>query len=141
MWAHIVDTLDSPDGCLHLYSGHDWTVSPLLISITRPDDPVLAQWPPFCSNIAFELWSTCREGLHRGSATPNASASKDHHVRVVYNGQAVDLKCSPQGQETCTLTEFKRMVQQYVVRDFEAECRIGQPARGDATAAFKFNKE
>mgnify|MGYP006181122215 CR=1 FL=1 len=27
------------------------------MSVARSDDPDMFVWPPFCSNIAFELWS------------------------------------------------------------------------------------
>lgn len=50
MMAHIVESMGRPDGKLHLYSGHDWTLSPLLLCVAKPDDPLFHSWPPFCSN-------------------------------------------------------------------------------------------
>ena len=57
MVAVILDTMEKPDGKLHLYSGHDWTVTPLLLTACRFDEPETHLWPPFCSNISFETWS------------------------------------------------------------------------------------
>ncbi|EOD04231.1 hypothetical protein EMIHUDRAFT_439233 [Emiliania huxleyi CCMP1516] len=33
--------LRRPDQTLHLYSGHDWTVTPLLLAVCRHDEPAL----------------------------------------------------------------------------------------------------
>ena len=56
----IAERLQRPDGRLHMYSAHDWTVAPLLLCVARHDDPELSMWAPFCSNISFELWSEVR---------------------------------------------------------------------------------
>ena len=41
-------------------------------------------------------------------------------VRVLYNGEAVALRCAP-GRETCTLAEFKAMVGPYCVANLARE--------------------
>ena len=147
----VVDTLGRPDGCLHLYSGHDWTLSPLLMCMVRPDDPMLGQWPPFCSNLAIELWST-RPADRKAAGGAGLSdpfcqgsepslADEGRHVRCVFNGQPVDMCCSPAGQQTCTLTEFKQMLSAFCVRDFAAECRAGDPtSSGKQQAKPSFNR-
>lgn len=63
MMSHIVEKLERPDGTLYLYSGHDWTVSPLLLCLVLPSEELLDEWPPFCSNLAIELWSSRCEQL------------------------------------------------------------------------------
>jgi hypothetical protein len=130
LWTHVLDTMARPDGALHLLSGHDWSVSPLLMCIVTHDDALLQHWPPFCSNLAFELWSTreadCREPrrLSHPACAGDASAHEDgRHVRVLYNGQPVQLLCSAPGRQTCTLAEFKRLVAPHAVSDFTREGR------------------
>lgn len=51
------------------------------------------------------------------------SALEDRHVRVLFNGRPVDMKCAKPGRDTCTLEDFKRMVDAYCVRDFASECK------------------
>ena len=135
MWSRILSTINQPDGGLHLYSGHDWTVSPLLLCITRHDDPVHLRWPPFCSNLSFELWSTRQEEQRDQplnaidcnvlpSSTKESKRDEGHHVRCVYNGRVVDLACAPRGQETCSLSDFKAMVRKYTLAEgWAAACR------------------
>jgi hypothetical protein len=125
----IVRRLSQPDGVLHLYSGHDWSVTPLLMCMIDPHDPLLSNWPPFCSNLAVELWSsraadTALPRTLREAACDGAPGAQDEgrYVRVVYNGQPVRLACAPD-REVCTLAEFKAMLRRYVVEDFAAESR------------------
>ena len=91
--AHIVATLDHPDGKLHLYSGHDWTVGPLLMCLCPQTEPLLQAWPPFCAELALELWSD--ETELAGGAAASASGGgggaacarePSRYVRVLYNG-------------------------------------------------------
>ena len=91
LWSHVLDTLSKPDGTLHLYSGHDWSVSPLLMCVVAPDDARLHDWPPFCSNIAIELWSTReadvatpRQLSHHASCGDASANDAGRHVRVLY---------------------------------------------------------
>ena len=55
---------------LHLFSGHDTTLVPLLKGIGAWNDV----WPPYSSDLAFELYE---------------DSSGDHLVKIVYNGQVV----------------------------------------------------
>ena len=134
---HLVHGVSRPDGVLHLYSGHDWSVSPLLLCVTSPDDPVHGSWPPFCSNIAFEVWSTRvaeratpRVLSHPATHGDAAANDEGHFVRVLFNGSPVRLACptvSGDHPGTCTLGEFKALVRPFCVADFAAE---GQPSGG-----------
>ena len=97
--AHIVTTLDRPDGKLHLYSGHDWTVGPLLMCLCPASEALLKTWPPFCAELAVELWSDETELAGGAADSAAASASGDggaararepsRYVRVLYNGARV----------------------------------------------------
>ena len=166
MCTHVVDTLGRPDGKLHLISGHDWSVSPLLMALTRPDDDAKHLWPPFCSNLALELWS-CRDddwrgaaprGAHDGSGAERsvgfwAAAGREHardegrYVRAVYNGVAVDMPCSSEGggrDGACSLADFRSMLAKFCVDDFAAECSTTRSSKGDQKAgqqaAPRFNR-
>lgn len=148
LMTHLVEGLSRPDGGLHLYSGHDWTVSPLLLCVTRPDDPIHGMWPPFCSNIAFEIWSTrpseratprvLSHPASRGDADAN---DEGHFVRVTFNGRPVKLACATVGTyvDTCTLAEFKALVRPFCATDFAAE---GEPTGSTDTKTSNtgFNK-
>ena len=144
--AFIVDTLERPDGKLHLHSGHDWTVGPLKLAVGPWADQILLngpgqqagfiheaeRWPAFCSNIAFELWSareddavSARTGRRHHFAADGAAGAlnEGRHVRVVWNGtEVIDMPCSVAGKETCRLDDFKRMVAKLCVGDFRSEC-------------------
>ena len=93
--AHIVATLDHPDGKLHLYSGHDWTVGPLLMCLCPASEALLKTWPPFCAELAVELWSDETEaaGGAAASASGDGGAARarepSRYVRVLYNGARV----------------------------------------------------
>ena len=45
------------------------------MSVARSDDPDMFVWPPFCSNIAFELWS----------ARPEDAPDKVRRKKETYN--------------------------------------------------------
>lgn len=138
MVAHLVHTLDRPDGRLHLYSGHDWTVGPLLMCLCRADDPLLHQWPRFCAEVAIELWSSNPSDAPAAfwpsyGATP-ARREEQRYVRVLYNGEPLDLACSAEGQQLCRVADFKRMVSRYAVKCFESECTDASSSGGRANA-------
>ena len=127
MWSEIIDGLTRPDGTLRLFSAHDWTVSPLLMCVAPRDDLMFDRWPPYCSNIVFEVWSTreadCatpRRLRHPASCGAHANDA-GRHVRIVYNGEVVKLKGT--SSETCTLSDFRAMVEPYCVRDLGDEAR------------------
>ena len=60
---------------LLLYSGHDTTIMPLLVLLGEDT----LDWPPYCSNIVFELWET------------PGWLGKSHTVRVLYNCQILPV--------------------------------------------------
>ena len=115
----MLDTVENPaeHGKIHLYSGHDWTVSPLLMVITRAGE--FHEWPPFCSNLSFEIWS--EEGGHAGGV------GEGLHVRAIYNSKALKLRCGENGEaaELCRYDRFKKMVTSYTIRNFEEACEQG----------------
>ena len=112
--------------------------------LTRPGDTKLASWPPFCSNLSIELWSSRDDGRGDEQSARSAElqdaycaggdlealAEDDRHVRCVYNGQVVQMRCAPADQPTCTLREFRRMLHAFRVDDLSAVCSDDE-AEGD----------
>ena len=146
LWTLIVEKLGKPDGSLHLYSGHDWSVSPLLMCIVGRTSPLLHSWPPFCSNIAFELWSTRKEDIasprilsHPASRGDETVQEEGRYVRVLYNGQPVEMVCS-HGSDTCSLADFKQMLKHFCVHDFEEEGRLRDKGPIHASVDSGFNR-
>jgi hypothetical protein len=122
----IMERLERPDGKLHLYSGHDWTVTPLLMAVCKRDEPQLDVWAPFCSSISFELWSS-RPGdaalAHWASGGQPSAADEGRYVRVLWNGEPISLSRAAPGEEVLSLAEFRLVIAPYRVQDFERECR------------------
>ncbi len=119
MWGEMVKTAQAaPDDGrrLHLYSAHDWTVSPLLLCVCQKGDPLLETWPPFCSNLCVELWAT---------------EADDRRVRVLFNGSLVRMACSD-ADGTCSVADFAAALKPYIVTDYERECA---PRSGSAKGA------
>lgn len=91
---------------LRLWSGHDTTLFPMLAALgVHVDD-----WPPYLSNIIFELWEGPAAG---GSAGPRA-----HYVRVLYNDREVVIPGMQKG-ELCELSTFKQHVLPYRIPERE----------------------
>lgn len=61
---------------LHLFSGHDTTVMPLLVALGHP----VHSWPPFVAHVEFELWVP---------ESGSASETSPPLVAVRYNGNPV----------------------------------------------------
>ena len=142
--AQIVDTMGRADGKLHLYAGHDWTVHPLLMCVARRDDPALHLWPPFCSHLSFELWSSREDDLggapHWPCTGSPAALDAGRSVRVMYNGAPLSLPCASPGDELCSLADFRRLVAPYCVEDWAAECAGEAPAEPEGGSAPAYNR-
>lgn len=50
----------APGPRLHLYSGHDSSIMPLLVALGKD----VTHWPPYLSHLVFELWRRPSDGLH-----------------------------------------------------------------------------
>ncbi|GAX83875.1 hypothetical protein CEUSTIGMA_g11300.t1 [Chlamydomonas eustigma] len=124
---------------MHVYSGHDSTVSPLLVLLTRKTQD---SWPPFTANLVFELWDLeanqeeegeIRQQLLRQAAEKRGDATvgsgkpmitKPKHdgryaVRVLYNRKPLILGGSNAGSGGfLTLTNFiEKFVTPYALTD------------------------
>ncbi|KAI7857192.1 histidine phosphatase superfamily [Circinella umbellata] len=113
------------DRKLHIYSGHDTTVGPLLISLGVFDK----RWPPFSSSIIFELFKEKGTNL---SWTSRIFGQKEqpHYVRVRYNDKILELPgChaiedhhSSGDKSLCTFEAFKKIVKDQVPENWNEEC-------------------
>lgn len=94
---------------LHLYSGHDTTLMPLLAVLGAPCE----DWPPYLSNIIFELYEE-QQGQGQGQARAGSGAGgrpapPQHYVRVYYNTEELAIPGAAPGQP-CPLPTFKQAV-------------------------------
>ncbi|KAJ1916520.1 hypothetical protein H4219_003735 [Mycoemilia scoparia] len=98
-----------------LYSAHDDTVSSLLGTFRADDKNIL--WPPYRSNMLFELWKL------KGSTT-TAAGGKKYIVRVIYNGEVLTLQENNQWCDLngCDLDTFIEYLNKYVPKDLAKEC-------------------
>lgn len=81
---------DDEKSRIHLYSGHDKTISALLKALKVHD----GHWPPYASNLIFELYDGNR---------------KQFYVRILYNGRDVTKQvrfCKDIGNATGGLCPF-----------------------------------
>ena len=126
MLTVIMDTIEKPDGKIHLYSGHDWTVTPLLLTVCRLNAPETKMWPPFCSNISFELWSDREDDVQLPYWGTRGIKNQDEgrYVRTIYNSNVIDMPCSNKTNEYCTLSEFRKMMDPLRSINYKEECKM-----------------
>lgn len=98
-----------------VYSGHDVTVTPLLIALGVP----LGSWPPYASRLVFEQLRDTKRSRH--------------YIRVLFNGADVTRKlrfCRKQDSGPCPLEDFSAFVEsgnlgELGYRSYYAACRVG----------------
>ena len=78
-----------------LYAGHDTTIMPILTSLGYD----MQNWPPYLSNVIFELWE--RDGQHL--------------VRVLYNLEPITLPESNPGAHRGLILSFCPFHAQHLV--------------------------
>ena len=123
MLTQIVDRMDRPDKMYHLYSGHDWTVSPLFMCVAGKG--ATHAWPPFCSNITFEVWSAKEEDEvieHWANQGIDKNGKNDdgRYVRVLYNSEILKMPCSDNSgtnNQLCKMKDFKQMMSKFIVNE------------------------
>ncbi|KND01067.1 uncharacterized protein SPPG_04158 [Spizellomyces punctatus DAOM BR117] len=98
----LVQTMEEGKKELYYYSAHDTTISGVLSVLGF--EPVL--WPPYASHLVFEVWT-------RGEG--------EKGVKVLYNGQVVDLGCGEMG--LCGWQAFLGLIEKFLVVDLKKECR------------------
>lgn len=104
----------APVPAMGLYAAHDTTVLPLLLALQRglpADRQAAAAWPPYASAVALELWTPAKETPHGGA-----------QVRVLFNGAVLPMACAAEGNGTCTLAAFRKMLAPFLKGDLAADC-------------------
>ena len=88
---------------MQLFSGHDTTLMPILVALGYD----LKDWPPFMSNLIFELyWS---ESLQK------------HFVRIMYNKEVLRLK-GDNGEGFIELPKLFSLLQPFMSVDYNSRC-------------------
>ncbi|KAK3842397.1 MAG: histidine phosphatase superfamily [Linnemannia gamsii] len=88
-----------------LYSGHDTTLVPLLGVLDSLD----MRWPPYMSNILFELWET---------------PSSESYIRVIYNNKIVTTKSNWCDLSWCPLQTFLAHLEKFLPgEDYIEKCQ------------------
>ncbi|GFR44810.1 hypothetical protein Agub_g6146 [Astrephomene gubernaculifera] len=106
---------------MYLYSGHDSTIMPLLAALGLD----VTHWPPYLSNLVFELWelppppppqqppppssSSSSAAATAAAASPPPPPPPRYVVRVLYNLQELPLPHCPPGYLP-SLPTFEREV-------------------------------
>eukprot|EP01027_Heterolobosea_sp_BB2_P017065 GEZU01024206.1.p1 GENE.GEZU01024206.1~~GEZU01024206.1.p1 ORF type:complete len:135 (-),score=22.92 GEZU01024206.1:8-412(-) len=115
-----------------LYLGHDTTVGPFLSALQIP----YSEWPAYNSNIMTELY----EDNNNKSEDAATSAGVRHFVRILYNGQPVQIPgCNSStnalggrggraiggelGETLCPFSVFEAIATQVVPSDYKTECQ------------------
>ncbi|WIA35594.1 hypothetical protein OEZ86_004015 [Tetradesmus obliquus] len=103
---------------LMMFSGHDSTIMPLLTALGCD----LQRWPPYISNLVFELWELkppthqLQNNMAAGNAAAASSSSSSEApgpfvVRVLYNKQPLQLPGAAEANPTLLeLGTFKHEV-------------------------------
>lgn len=93
-----------------LFSGHDDTLTPLLAGLGISVDI----WPPYASNLVFELWRT----------RDSSPSEMKLFVRVVYNGDVQTIPgCTREDGTLCSWNEFSGIIEtNLTIKDYEKEC-------------------
>ncbi|KAJ1965092.1 hypothetical protein GGI12_001008 [Dipsacomyces acuminosporus] len=91
-----------------IYSGHDSTVAPILGVFKSSNRHML--WPPYASNLIFELWKQKKDG--------------GYVVRVIHNGETLKLQSGAEwcDLESCPVEKFTGYFKDYIPDDIAAEC-------------------
>ena len=91
---------------LLLYSGHDYTILPLLLVLGVQ----VREWPPFTANLIIELYKTRKvlgdkKTSNDGAGDRDTGSYAEHYVRVLYNGEPLVLD-KTLNQEIINLERF-----------------------------------
>jgi hypothetical protein len=105
IFAELIPRLRSGSSSSHkffLYSGHDTTLSLILGALNVSN----FSWPPYASNLVFELW-------------------RDHgttFVRVIYNGQPLTTQDNWCDLSKCPLSTFEAYFKDVIDMDLSLIC-------------------
>ena len=79
-------------------------------------------WPPFCSNITFEVWSSRKDDdiiqhWANNGISKDGSHDDGRFVRIIYNSEVLRTPCSDANSDDhlCSMKAFKQMMSKFVV--------------------------
>jgi hypothetical protein len=98
------------------YSGHDDTIMALLGALYMDDD---TNWSPYRSNLLLELWAP-----KNGVKSTDDEAASEQVVRLIYNGEVMEMPCYQSTLGGCTLEDFNSIIDKVVLapEDIQSEC-------------------
>jgi len=119
LWAEILDEIlpimeggdrGAARNKLHLISGHDSTIIPLLASLGIWN---LDQWPPYASMVSLELHEFI-DGRTDRDVFPSYYA-----FRIVYNGRVLtdQIAGCPDDHDLCDFEVLKKLLQPFAIRE------------------------
>ena len=87
-------------------------------------------WPPFCSNITFEVWSSRKDDdviqhWANNGISKDGSHDDGRFVRIIYNSEVLRTPCSDANSDDhlCSMKAFKQMMSKFVVHtDYKDLC-------------------
>ncbi|KAG0228294.1 hypothetical protein BGW42_002286 [Actinomortierella wolfii] len=96
-----------------LFSGHDDTITTVLGVLKSKD----IRWPPYASNVLFELWKVPCESIQNGCNSTNDDA---YFVRAFYNGEVVEATWCD--LSWCPYETFLAHLNSFIPDDIFNEC-------------------
>ncbi|KAK9478937.1 histidine phosphatase superfamily [Lipomyces japonicus] len=121
---------------LALYASHDTTIASILSALRVFDNT----WPPFTSDLRFELFADTPTTITTTSTTP-----PNYYVRLTYNDVPLTLPSCAKYYKTdktlCSLQQFEAAVNEFIPRDWERECRqnLGKPVLDNDSIAQEYS--
>ncbi|KAK7202670.1 histidine phosphatase superfamily [Myxozyma melibiosi] len=111
---------------LALYGSHDTTIASLLCALDAFDN----KWPPFTSDLTFELFAKPSPSSPSSSPSSSPKNPRDYYVRLSYNDEILHLPaCASPGTNLdgdssfCALAAFSAAVDEFVPQNWELGCR------------------
>jgi hypothetical protein len=106
MLEEVMDRIQRPpQHKFFLYSAHDTTILNLLGAL----DAENKSWPPYASNMIFEVWQQADEVF----------------LRIIYNGDIVKVKKNWCDFRRCSMNRFIDFFRPILELDMERECKGG----------------
>jgi hypothetical protein len=127
---------------LHVISGHDTTVMPLLAAL----DPNLwsdTEWPAYASLLVLELWERQQQLQQRkveeeddqGGGVDGTGDTSSFHFRLIYNGQVLTMKGCASNVDLCDVSVLLARLRDFAVPNPDCQLRDQVPSSTAVPAA------
>lgn len=130
LWAEIMDNIqpilskeDSPPNKLALFSGHDTTLAPLLVSLGP--NVWNGEWPPYASMLIIEIHEII------DGATDRSIYKSDFAFRLLFNGKVLtsNMDGCPAEADLCDVQILLDQVTPFATRDRDCTPHSSQTSR------------